>query len=344
MNRVAVVILNYNGRDYLRQFLPSVIQHSGQADVIVADNKSTDDSVLILEREFPQVTIIHIPSNLGYAGGYNYALRQVVAEFFVLLNSDVEVTDGWLNPIIATFDNHSEVAAIQPKILSFHHRAMFEYAGAGGGFIDSLGYPFCRGRLFSTLEPDRGQFNDQRPIFWASGACLFIRAQTFGSLGGFNEDFFAHMEEIDLCWRIQRAGQKVFYEGRSTVYHVGGGTLSASNPRKTYLNFRNGLSLLIYHLPFSQLLWKLPVRLALDWLAALQFLSSNWRDSLAIGKAHYHFLKRLRKDVEKRASLTDTLGAPKTTYDQLYSRLLIIDYYLLKRKLFSDLKWPNSPK
>lgn len=344
MNRVAVVILNYNGRDYLRQFLPSVIQHSGEADIIVADNKSTDDSVPVLEREFPQVTIIRIPSNLGYAGGYNYALQQVAAELFVLLNSDVEVTAGWLAPVIAAFDNHPNVAAIQPKILSFHHRDLFEYAGAGGGFIDSLGYPFCRGRLFTTLEQDRGQFNDQRPVFWASGACLFIRADTFRLLGGFEPEFFAHMEEIDLCWRIQRAGLQVFYEGHSTIYHVGGGTLSASNPRKTYLNFRNGLALLIYHLPFHQLLWKLPLRLALDWLAALRFLPRNKNDSFAIAKAHYHFLKRLRKNIQKRVSLSGTLGKPKKAYDQWYTRLLVFDYYLLKRERFSDLKWTNSPK
>jgi GT2 family glycosyltransferase len=221
MNKIAVVILNYNGEKLLQQFLPSVLEHSKIATVIVADNASPDQSLEILKSQFPSVKVIALDKNYGFCGGYNRALKQVEAEYFVLLNSDVEVTPNWLDPIIDLFDSDPSIAAAQPKILSYHQKTHFEYAGAGGGFIDSLGYPFCRGRLFDFTEIDKGQYNDTREIFWATGACMVIRSKIYIDLGGLDEDFFTHMEEIDLCWRIQRAGYKVMYLGQSSVYHVG---------------------------------------------------------------------------------------------------------------------------
>ena len=302
MTKVAVVILNYNGKKFLQQFLPSVIRFSTESEIIVADNGSTDDSVEFLTQEYSsQVRIINIDKNRGYCGGYNYALKQVDADYYILLNSDVEVTENWISPIISLFESNPEIAAAQPKIKSFHEKNKFEYAGAGGGFVDTLGYPFCRGRIFNHLEEDHGQYNDTRQIFWATGACLFVRAAAFHEMGGLDEDFFAHMEEIDLCWRLNRAGYKIYYCGSSTVYHVGGGTLSKSNPRKTQLNFRNGLSLLMKHLPSYAIWWKLPFRLVLDWLAALLFLVRGApADSLAVFKAHIDFLLRVRQDIRKR--------------------------------------------
>jgi len=226
MTRVSVVVLNYNGRHLLEKFLPSVVKFTPKAQIIVADNGSTDDSVNLIRTAFPSVDIIRIPANLGFCGGYNFAMRQIASEYTVLLNSDVEVTPGWADPILKLLDERSDVAAVQPKILSYHNRDRFEYAGAGGGFIDALGYPFCRGRVFDFIENNTGQYNDSREIFWATGACMFIRTELFARLGGFDEDFFAHMEEIDLCWQLKRLGLKIYYVGESTVFHVGGATLA----------------------------------------------------------------------------------------------------------------------
>ncbi|HPI79346.1 MAG TPA: glycosyltransferase family 2 protein [Cyclobacteriaceae bacterium] len=272
MSRTAVVILNYNGKELLEKFLPSVIGFSGDAQIIVADNQSTDGSRAFLQQAFPGVALIAIPSNLGFCGGYNFALRQVEAEYYVLLNSDVEVTANWLSPIVSLLDNDAATGAVQPKILSYRNKKQFEYAGAAGGFIDWLGYPFCRGRIFDVLEEDQGQYDDTTPIFWASGACMAIRASLYHSMGGLDETFFAHMEEIDLCWRLNRAGHKVMYCGNSTVYHVGGATLHKSNPKKAYYNFRNGMITLIKNLGKAQLAITLPIRLVLDWMAAIRFL------------------------------------------------------------------------
>ncbi len=337
MTEVAVVILNYNGRNFLKQFLPSVIQFSGTAKIIVADNASTDDSVQLLKSEFSsQVEVLKIDRNRGYCGGYNFALRKIEAEYFVLLNSDVEVTPGWIEPVITLLKSDSNIAAAQPKILSYRERNKFEYAGAAGGFIDSLGYPFCRGRIFSHLEEDYGQYNDERPVFWATGACLFIKAEVFKKSGGFDEDFFAHMEEIDLCWRLNRAGYKVCYQGKSSVYHLGGGTLSSSNPRKTHLNFRNGLSLLIKHLALDELLWKLPVRLILDWFAAGLFLvNGNSAHAKAVLSAHFDFFKNLKSDLAKRREIAKKLHGFKVK--RVYRNLLPYQYFLLKNKTFGDL-------
>ena len=234
MSSIAVVILNFNGRALLKKFLPGVVQFSGQAKIVVADNNSTDGSREWLQTAFPQVQLIHLPANLGFCAGYNAALRQLRATYFVLLNSDVEVTPDWLTPLTNVLEGDPRAGAVQPKIRSYARRQHFEYAGAGGGFIDWLGFPFCRGRIFNTLEADHHQYDDTLPVFWASGACLAVKADLFLQLGGFDEHFFAHMEEIDFCWRLKRAGYQVIYCGASTVYHVGGATLSVGSPRKTY--------------------------------------------------------------------------------------------------------------
>jgi GT2 family glycosyltransferase len=338
MTEVAVVILNYNGRNFLKQFLPSVIQYSRNAKIIVADNASTDDSIPLIESEFAtHVEVLKIDSNRGYCGGYNFALNKIQAEYFVLLNSDVEVTEGWIEPVITILKSDSSIVAAQPKILSFYEKNKFEYAGAAGGFIDLLGYPFCRGRIFTNLEEDHNQYDDARQVFWATGACLFIKAEIFKKSGGFDEDFFAHMEEIDLCWRLNRAGYKVYYQGESKVYHVGGGTLSSSNPRKTHLNFRNGLSLLIKHLAPAELFWKLPVRLILDWLAAALFLiSGKPADAKAVLAAHLDFFKNLSADLNKRRILASDLGGFRVK--GVYQNLLPMQYFLFKRKTYGNLK------
>ncbi|MBX2895906.1 MAG: glycosyltransferase family 2 protein [Cyclobacteriaceae bacterium] len=335
MTEIAVVILNYNGKHFLQQFLPGVITHSGTAKIVVADNASSDGSVTFLKENFQnQIEIIQLETNRGYCGGYNRALKQISASYYILLNSDVEVTPGWIEPVIELFRQDVNIAAAQPKILSYHTRDEFEYAGAAGGFIDSLGYPFCRGRIFQTFEKDLGQYNDTRPVFWATGACLFIRSEVFHQHQGFDEDFFAHMEEIDLCWRIQHTGQTIYYTGQSKVYHVGGGTLAKSNPQKTYFNFRNGLSLLIKNLPTQQLVWKIPVRLVLDWVAAFKFLlGGSAADSRAVLKAHGSFVKHLARDYAKRKAPPS--GKPIET---TYKGSLLVGYYLQNKKYFRDFR------
>lgn len=334
----AIVILNYNGKHWLEKFLPSVIQHSTGARIIVADNCSTDDSVSFLKATFPSIDLLLIPSNLGFCGGYNFALKQVKEKYYVLLNSDVEVTSGWIDPIIQLFESNDSIAAAQPKILSYYDKKVFEYAGAAGGFIDTLGYPFCRGRLFTDAEKDQGQYNDTIPIFWATGACLFIRSKCYHQMGGLDEDFFAHMEEIDLCWRLHRAGYQVYYHAQSTVYHVGGGTLPVSNPRKTYLNFRNGLSLIYKNMPAGQLIWKLPLRLLLDHVAALKFLAGgSWSDFKAVWKSHWDFLRKVGREQSKRNAVRKAL--PSFQADPVYKRIVIVDFFLLGKKTFKDLNF-----
>ncbi len=337
MTKVAIVILNFNGKHFLEQFLPSVIKYSEGANVIVADNGSKDQSTDFLKKEFPEIQIIEIPENKGFCGGYNAALRQIQATYYVLLNSDIEVTPNWIAPVIDLMDNDPRIAAAQPKILSFRKKNKFEYAGAAGGQIDLLGYPFCRGRMFDSLEEDMGQYNDTVPIFWASGACLFIRSDRYHEMGGLDEDFFAHMEEIDLCWKLARAGNSIFYQGKSTVYHVGGGTLSASNPRKTYFNFRNGLSLLFKHQCASSLLWKFPLRILLDWAAALHFLSiGSGIHARAVMVAHLSFGRRLGHEIKKRAAVARQVKGYKSS--TTYSGLIVFDYFLFGEKSSQKLK------
>ena len=336
MTQVAVVILNYNGKELLRTFLPSVLKHSGNAKIIVADNNSTDGSTTILREEFPQVDIIQLSSNLGFCGGYNYALSKIEAKYYVLLNSDVEVTSGWIEPIISLFEKDATIGAAQPKILSYSNKSTFEYAGAGGGYIDALGYPFCRGRIFNSLERDNHQYDDCLPVFWVTGACMFVRAELFHKMGGLDEDFFAHMEEIDLCWKLNRAKYSVFYQGASTVYHLGGGTLAASNPRKTYLNFRNGLSLIFKHYPLLQLLWKFPIRIFLDWMAALKFwMEGSGASAIAIYKAHLNFIGSLGREIKKRRALKDEIQNFKVS--NTYHRLITFDHFLGGKQSFKEL-------
>lgn len=329
MTKTAVVILNYNGENFLRQFLPKVVALSGSAEIVVVDNASTDESIYLLEKEFPAVRLIALEQNFGFCGGYNRGLQQVKAQYYVLLNSDVEVTPGWLNPLETLLDSNPEIAAVQPKILSYHRRDEFEYAGAAGGFIDAFGYPFCRGRFFEKIEKDHGQYDDERQIFWASGACLFIRSEVFHQFGGLDEDFFAHMEEIDLCWKIQRTQRSVWYSGKSTVYHVGAGTLGYDSPFKTFLNFRNGLSLLFKHLDSGELFLKIPIRMILDWLAAFSFLLKGRTGSFkSVFKAHYLFIRNLERDLKKRRSLRSEY--PGYSRDAIYKGLLLIKYYASK--------------
>ena len=336
MTSIAVVILNFNGCDLLQKFLPSVVQNSVSARVIVIDNGSTDRSCDVVKRDFPTVELIPLATNLGFCGGYNHILKSLEADYCVLLNSDVEVTEGWLGPMIQVLDENPQAAAVQPKILSYHSKKYFEYAGAGGGFIDTLGYPFCRGRLFYSLEEDLGQYNDKSEIFWASGACTMLRLKLFNEIGGLDEDFFAHMEEIDLCWRLQRAGHKILYEGKSSVYHVGGGTLSASNPKKTYLNFKNGLSLLFKNLPFNELIIKFPIRIVLDWIAALKFtFSGSFRDGSAVIKAHRHFFGSFGKEnvKRKRAAIFGYKKLPNQ-----YDGSIVWDFFIAGKRKYSQLR------
>ncbi|MDX5346171.1 MAG: glycosyltransferase family 2 protein [Hymenobacteraceae bacterium] len=337
----AIVILNWNGKKYLEQFLPSVLQNSAGCEVIVADNASTDDSVAFLQQHYPQVRLIRHEVNLGFCGGYNEALKQVNSKFYVLLNSDVEVTPNWAQPVIELMEQDEQIAACQPKIKAFHQPDYFEYAGAGGGYIDSLGYPFCRGRIFDDLEKDKGQYNDVREVFWATGACMFVRASAYQELGGLEENFFAHMEEIDLCWRFHNAGYKVYYCGKSEVYHVGGGTLHKSNPRKTYLNFRNGLSLLYRNLPDKQLNTTIFKRMVLDGVAAAKMMASGQlKDTQAIYKAHQDFKKVKPLWLQKRTEQPDK--KPLTSLPGTYKGSIVWDYFVGKKKTFAALQVPDG--
>ena len=303
--KTAVVVLNWNGKAWLEKFLPTLVKHSQEATVFVADNASTDNSVDFVKNNFPNVIIIINATNGGYAKGYNDALKQIDAEYFVLINSDIEVTEGWLYPVIDLMDSDKKIAACQPKLLDYNKRNTFEYAGASGGFIDNLGYPFCRGRIFDDLEVDNGQYNDAVEVFWATGACLFVRAEHFNEIGGLDEDFFAHQEEIDLCWRLKNKGYKVMVQPKSVVYHVGGGTLNAGSPFKTHLNFRNNLFMLFKNLPTTYLFINIPARLVLDGLAALTFLNKEkgLQHVLAIAKAHFIFYFEIPKLIAKRRKI-----------------------------------------
>lgn len=303
--KTAVVILNWNGKHWLDKFLANVIGHSSNAEVIVADNNSTDDSVDYLQKYYPNIRIIQNDGNYGYAKGYNLALQQIDAEYFVLLNSDIQVTKDWITPIVDLMDKDQSISACQPKILDYNNKNKFEYAGASGGYIDNLGYPFCRGRIFDHLEEDKGQYNDATEVFWATGACLFVRDTHFFEVGGLDEDFFAHQEEIDLCWRFKNKGYKVFVEPKSVVYHVGGGTLNVGSPFKTHLNFRNNLYMLFKNLPLSSLFTIIPIRLILDGVAALTFTNKEKgiKHITSIAKAHFAFYFALPKLITKRRKI-----------------------------------------
>lgn len=342
---VAIVILNYNGCGFLEQFLPDVIRHSKGCEIIVADNASTDDSVAFLREDFPEVRLILLDKNYGFAEGYNQALTQVRADYYVLLNSDVAVSENWCKPVIALLESNPKMAAAQPKILSFHQKEHFEHAGAGGGYMDYLGFPFCRGRLFDTLEKDLGQYDDVQEIFWATGACMIIRASCYHEAGGLDGDFFAHMEEIDLCWRLHRMGYSVGYQGASKVWHVGGGTLGKSNPRKTYLNFRNGLWMLYKNTPGHLLLSRVFLRMLLDGIAGIKFLLSDGAGHFfAVLKAHRDFYLHLPELNKKRKNLKTF--DPNGAVNRLYSNSIVWEYFIKGKRVFADLgvRPPNSVK
>ena len=333
---IAIIILNWNGRHWLERFLPTVLRHSPHASVIVADNASTDGSLQWLAANFSQVRTIALEKNHGFAGGYNEALKQVKADRYVLLNSDVEVTEGWLDGMNKMLDRDPQMAACQPKVLSQRDRDRFEHAGAAGGFIDRNGYPFCRGRIFEVTEFDQGQYDDDREVFWATGACMMIRAEAFHAAGGFDPALFAHMEEIDLCWRLRRTGWRIGYTSASTVYHVGGGALGYGSPRKTYLNFRNSLIVLTKNLHTGRLAMKLLRRLVLDGCAALKFLfEGHGAHAWQVFRAHLAFYKRLPAVLRQRRSLQRTERSPDLT--GLYRRSIAYDRFILGRKKFSEL-------
>lgn len=329
--KIAIVILNYNGRKLLEQFLPSVIQHSEAHKIYVADNASTDDSITFLRNNYPEVTIICNRVNLGYAGGYNEALASINEDIICLLNSDVEVTKNWLPPIISLFEADLSIAAIQPKILDYNRKDYFEYAGAAGGYLDKYGYPFCRGRIFNSIEKDEGQYNDETQIFWATGACLFLKNDVFKLLGGFDASFFAHMEEIDLCWRINNLHKKVYYTYKSEVYHVGGGTLNKVNAQKTFLNFRNSLYMLHKNLPEDCIKKTIGKRKLLDILAFLMFMVKlQFTHAFAIVKAQKYYNK------QKDNLLNSSLKNVKTnTYYKTTS--IVYNYYLKGIKTYRNL-------
>lgn len=333
---VAVVILNWNGKKHLQQFLPSVLATTyASCRVVVADNASTDDSVAFLLQNFPQVEIIRLRKNFGFARGYNEALREVEADYYVLLNSDVEVSPGWLEPSINLLASDPSIAACQPKVLAWHNKHLFEYAGAAGGWIDYFGYPFARGRVFDICEEDHGQFDTTEEIFWASGAAMIVRAGVFHELGGFDGYFFAHQEEIDLCWRIHLAGYRLFCCPQSVVYHVGGGTLPKGNSRKTFLNFRNNQILLAKNLPWSEKWWKIPFRIFLDQVSALKgLLGGDMGYFVAIFKAHIGFLDwlffaRKQKNRLKRRKLSSLPG--------VYHGNIVWQHFALKKKKFGEI-------
>ena len=325
---LAIVILNYNGKALLEQFLPSVLEYSKQATVYVADNASTDGSVAYIKKNFSKVQLIINTQNEGYAKGYNDALAHLKEDVFVLLNSDVEVTQGWLTPIIEAFKATSNLVAVQPKILDYKNKDYFEYAGAGGGYIDALGYPYCRGRIFNTLEKDTGQYNDTRQIFWASGACLALKKEAFVKAKGFDEDLFAHQEEIDLCWRMQQQGGIIHYIEGSTVYHLGGATLAVENPKKTFYNFRNSLLVMLKNNNHAAVWAILFTRMLLDALAAWQFLVSGKPSHFfAVFKAHLSFYTLAPKFIKKRNKHAKKIG-----YYQIKS--IVWMYFIRKKTTF----------
>nr|WP_314491429.1 glycosyltransferase [uncultured Chryseobacterium sp.] len=322
---LAIVILNWNGKNWLEKFLPNVIDHSQNAEIYVIDNFSDDDSVDFLKSEFPEVKIIENDKNYGFAGGYNEGLRKIDASYYCLLNSDVEVTENWIEPVLLLFEKDSQIAAVQPKILSYSNKDHFEYAGAGGGLIDNLGYPYCRGRVFDDVEKDLGQYNDETEIFWASGCCLFIRYDDYWAQKGFDDRFFAHQEEIDLCWRLKNSGRKIFYTGKSAVYHVGGGTLNKQSPRKTFLNIRNNLTMMLKNLPFPNLLWVLFLRMIFDGAAAFYFAYKNGISHLwAVLQGHFGFYAQIPETLKLRQK------HPVKKYYQ--TKWLIFKHFLSSKK------------
>ncbi|MBP6635146.1 MAG: glycosyltransferase family 2 protein [Paludibacter sp.] len=336
--RTAVVILNWNGEKFLNQFLPVLLRNTQLpgVDIYVADNASTDNSLSLIEEQFPTVKTLLLDKNYGFAGGYNKALAQINADYFVLLNSDVEVTENWLQPLLNYMNENADVAACQPKIKSFYNRDYFEHAGASGGFIDYLGFPFCRGRVVGTAEMDRGQYDTVIDVFWATGACLLIRSELYNQVGGLDDEFFAHMEEIDLCWRLKGQGFRIVCIPQSEVYHVGGGTLQVEHPHKTYLNFRNNLLMLYKNLPQKSLSNIMRWRMLFDYAAAFQlFVTGKPQNAKSVLEARKDFKKMLPGFVDKR--IENLSSATRTDFPEMLRKSIVIEYYLKGNKTYSKL-------
>ena len=332
--RISVAILNYNGEKYLKKFLPSIINFTDKkiSSIYVIDNNSSDNSILLIKQKFPSIKVILNKKNYGYAKGYNVGLKNIKSDYIVLINNDVEVSKNWLIPMFNSMEQNNKIGSCQPKILSYENRTSFEYAGASGGYIDFLGYPYCRGRIFDTIELDKGQYDTSMEIFWSSGACMMIRNKLFKKLGGFDESFYAHMEEIDLCWRIKRLGLKNFCFPKSKVYHVGGGTLNYNNPKKTFLNFRNNLIMVAKNESLMSLIIKLPMRLFLDFIASFYLLIKN--------KSLLHFLEVIKAYISFIFMLPKLLFSKKKTKNnsiKINKSIIPIEYYLRGKKRFSDL-------
>ncbi len=338
--KIAIVILNWNGRKYLTKFLPSVIEHSsGQGvKIVIADNNSSDDSVSFIKSRYPEIEVITFSTNHGYARGYALALPKIRAEYYVLLNSDVEVTQHWLDPLVKLMDENPEIAAVMPKIRSYFQRDYFEYAGAGGGYIDRFGYPFCQGRILTRIEKDEGQYDRVKEIFWASGACMFLRAEAYIKTGGLDGDFFAHMEEIDLCWRLKRLGYQIYYCPESVIYHVGGGTLPNDNPRKLYYNYRNSLYLLFKNIGRKGFLTILIPRMMLDGASATAYLlQGKITFFFSVLRAHIRFYLSLRMLIHKRKIYNRIIAKAKVS--QIYQGSIVYDFFIRRKRIFSELKF-----
>ncbi|WP_347838319.1 glycosyltransferase family 2 protein [uncultured Draconibacterium sp.] len=338
--KIAVVILNWNGVELFPDFLPSVIENSSgnNTEIIIADNGSTDNSLDYLKENFPEITRLDLKQNYGFAKGYNMALSQIEADYFVLLNSDVKVDKNWIHPCIEHFEQDEKVVAVQPKVLSYNQPELFEYAGAAGGFIDKFGYPFCRGRILDYCEKDEKQYEKSSEIFWATGACMFVRAEVFKNSGGLDADFWAHMEEIDLCWRLKNQGYKIMYEPKSTIYHLGGGSLEYGNPKKVFLNFRNNLYMLYKNLPKKGFCFSLLTRLVLDGVAALKFLAGGETKAFgAVLKAHRDFYKNLGALRKKRKELVQLSTVNK--HEQMFDKSIMWQFFIQKKHKFANLNF-----
>lgn len=339
MDKAAIVILNWNGVDYLKRFLGTTVKNTTSPGTViyVADNGSTDGSADWVAKNFPSIRLIMFDKNLGFAGGYNLALQQIDAEYFILLNSDIEVTEGWTGPLISFMDNNNDVASCQPKILSWHKKEYFEYAGAAGGYIDVFGYPFCRGRLFNSIEKDKGQYNTPKDVFWTSGACMIVKAEAWRRCNGFDADFFAHMEEIDLCWRFHLAGYRVSYIPEPVVYHIGGGVLPYNSPFKTYLNFRNNLFLLYKNLPDKKLHYILFIRKLLDGIAAFVFLiTGKFSNIKSVWEAHIDYYKnikslKVKREVVRKLSVRQSINT-------IMNKSIVFEFYIKGIRTFDRLK------
>ena len=340
MLKTAIVILNWNGQKFLEKFLPFLIKntHSDNSEIIIADNNSQDGSIDFLKTNYPNLRLIIHDKNYGFTGGYNKALKQIEAEYFVLLNSDIEVSNNWLNPLVELMDSDKSIGACQPKIKSYYKKSYFEYAGASGGFIDKYGYPFCRGRILGTIEEDVEQYDDVIDVFWATGACLFVRAELYNQLGGLDDDFFAHMEEIDFCWRLKNLGYRVVVNPKSQVFHVGGGTLPNNSPFKLYLNFRNNLFLLYKNAPKGKLFAKIFSRMILDGISGILFLCQfSFSSTGAIIKAHRHFYCNRKKLHIKRKKLLSNKTV--SYHKEIYPRSIVFDYFIRRKKKFNQLRF-----